>query len=431
MFNSQNSQNVRPMSLPVDRPTISNDANAEKDSMYRWIVLGCIFVATAISVVDRIAWGNASTFYAQAMGTSVAALGSFFTAFYIGYLVTNALSGFASDWFGGRRMLFVSMLLLGATTCGFSLTTTIATGLAVQCAMGLVAGMDYSACVRLLSDVFPPERRTTAMGLFLSSIPVGIALSNLTVPTLINAYGWENVYRSVGALVIAVGIVVYFVLGKRSTFFVKKAGVAMPSPKTLFRNRGFRIAAVAGFGQQWGIWGFTFWSNALLIKGHHFDPVKAGFIIAVFGVLTGAAKPVAGWIADRVQVQKPVLAAVACLMFAISLGVFGSMHTPSAFTVWSGIIGLSAGCAGVLVATLVVDTAGPQFAGSSSGLANALWIIGNALVPLVVGGVFQYVHSFQAAMLALAVGPAFSTLCFIHLERVGLARRSVIESQRA
>lgn len=425
MLNSRTGgQTVAPLPLPQNVPSATDETNVNTDTTYRWIVLACIFVASAISVVDRIAWGNVSTFYAQAMGTSVAALGGFFTAFYIGYFVTNALSGFGADWFGGRRMLVVSMLMLAVVTAGFSFTRSVAMGLVVQCAMGLVAGMDYSACVRLLSDVFPPERKTTAMGLFLSSIPAGVALSNLFVPTLTRLVGWEDVYRIIGALVAATGIVAYFVLGSRSEELAHKSSPASASPKTLFGNRGFRIAAVAGFGQQWGIWGFAFWSNALLIKGHHIDPVKAGFIIAVFGVLTGVAKPVAGWLADRVRIQKPVLAALACLMFAISLAIFGGLATSTAFTVLSGIIGLSAGCAGVLVATLVVDTAGAQFSGAAAGLGNALWIIGNALVPLVVGGVFQYLHSFQAALFALAAGPACSALCFLHLARLGLARRA-------
>jgi MFS family permease len=424
MLNSHTGQTAAPPPVHRDAVHATGESGTTKEATYRWVVLGCIFVASAISVVDRIAWGNVSTFYAQAMGTSVAALGSFFTAFYIGYFVTNALSGFGADWFGGRRMLVMSMLLLGAVTVGFSFTRSVAMGLVVQCAMGLVAGMDYSACVRLLSDVFPPERRTTAMGLFLASIPTGVALSNLFVPTLIKLVGWEDVYRIIGVLVAATGVVVYFVLGPRSDRLARMSGAVGASPKALFGNRGFRIAAVAGFGQQWGIWGFAFWSNALLIKGHHIDPVKAGFIIAVFGVLTGAAKPVAGWIADRVRIQKPILAALSCLMFAISLAVFGGLDTSTAFTLLSGLIGLFAGCAGVLVATLVVDTAGAQFSGTASGLANALWIIGNALVPLVVGGIFQYVHSFQAALLALAAGPAFSTVCFLHLARLGLARRA-------
>lgn len=424
MHNPGTSQTIAPRPLPRDAPSTASEVSVTADKTYRWIVLGCIFVATAISVIDRIAWGNVSTFYAQAMGTSVAALGSFFTAFYVGYFVTNVLSGFGADWFGGRRMLVASMLMLGAITFGFSFTRSILMGLVVQCAMGFVAGMDYSACVRLLSDVFPPERKTTAMGLFLASIPIGVALSNLIVPTLIGRVGWEGVYRIIGVLVAVTGVVVYFALGRRSEELARRSGAASASPKVLFRNRGFRIAAVAGFGQQWGIWGFAFWSNALLIKGHHIDPVKAGFIIAVFGVLTGVAKPIAGWIVDQVRIQKPVIAAVACLMFAISLAAFSALNTSAGFTVLSGVVGLSAGCAGVLVATLVVDLAGPQFSGSSSGVANALWIVGNALVPLVVGGIFQYVHSFQAALLALAAGPACSTLCFIHLARLGLARRT-------
>lgn len=393
------------------------------EATYRWIVLACIFCASTIGVVDRITWGNVSIFYARDFGASVAALGSFFSAFYVGYFVTNALSGFGADWFGGRRMLVVSLLLLGASTFFFGCTTSIAAGLAIQCIMGLVAGMDYSACVRLLSDVFPPERKTTAMGLFLSSTMIGVTLPNLFVPTLAQEYGWQGVYRILGVVTALVGIAVYHILGKRSALYARKAGSPAPAPKALFANRGFRIAAIAGFGQQWGIWGFAFWSNALLVKGHHIDPVNAGLVIALYSAAAGVTKPVAGWIIDQLRVSKPVIGATMCFLFAVSLAAFGALDSIGSFTALAAFIGLAAGAAGVVVGTLVIETAGPQFSGSSSGIANALWILGNVTVPLVVGGIFQHVHSFQAALLALAAGPAASALCFVYLSTLGIVHR--------
>jgi MFS family permease len=417
LFNSRTEEAAVPIATPEGTRDIASDRT------YRWIVLACIFCASTIGVIDRITWGNVSIFYARDFGTSVAALGSFFSAFYVGYFITNALSGFGADWFGGRRMLIVSLLLLGASTFLFGCTTSIALGLVVQCVMGLVAGMDYSACVRLLSDVFPPERKTTAMGIFLSSMMIGVTLPNLFVPTLAQEYGWQGVYQILGVATAMVGIAVYFILGKRSELYAKRAGSPAPAPKALFSNRGFRIAAIAGFGQQWGVWGFAFWSNALLVKGHHIDPVKAGLVIALYSATAGLTKVTAGWVVDQIRLQKPLIGAAMCLLFAIALALFGALGSIGGFTALAVVIGFAAGVAGVIVATLSIETAGPQFSGSASGTANALWILGNMTVPLVVGGIFQYVHSFQAALLALAAGPAFSTLCFMYLWKLGIVRR--------
>lgn len=418
------SSSAHETAAPIPAPKEARQAiDRVSEATYRSIVLACIFCASTIGVIDRITWGNVSIFYARDFGTSVAALGSFFSAFYVGYFVTNALSGFGADWFGGRRMLVVSLSLLGAATFLFGFTTSIAVGLVVQCIMGLVAGMDYSACVRLLSDVFPPERKTTAMGLFLASTMIGVTLPNLFVPTLAQAFGWQGVYRILGIATAMVGVAVYAILGKRSEHYARRAGSSAPAPKALFANRGFRIAAIAGFGQQWGIWGFAFWSNALLVNGHHIDPVKAGFVIALYSAAAGITKPVAGWLVDQLRVSKPMIGATMCMLFALALAAFGALDSIGSFTALAAVVGFAAGAAGVIVGTLVIETAGPQFSGSSSGIGNALWILGNVTVPLVVGGLFQYAHSFQAALLALAAGPAFSAVCFLYLSRLGIVRR--------
>jgi MFS family permease len=402
----------------------TNALTAQAGGRYPWIVAAGAFAAFTISVVDRMTWGNVSTFYAHGLGMPVAALGSFFSAFYVGYLIANALSGFAADRFGGRRMLLLVLILLGVFTFSFSLTRSIVAGFVIQCAMGLVSGMDYSACMRLLSDVFPPEKRATAMGLFLPSLAIGVTLPNLFVPTLLHTYGWEGVYRTLGVLTVAIGIAIYFVLGKRAELYGRATRSLDRSFKQLLGNRGFRLTALAGFGQQWGMWGFAFWSNALLIKGHHIDPVRAGFIIAVFGVVGLVMKPLAGWIVDHVGISKPVIGAAGCLIFCTSLLVFAVVSVPGTFAFVTAVIGIASAFAGVVVATLTVQTAGTRFAGTASGLANCLWSLGNVLVPLVVGAVFQYSNSFGAAILALAVGPAFGAVCFMRIAILGIADKS-------
>lgn len=82
----------------------------------RWILLCAVWTSFAVSSIDRLAWANVSTSYAQCFALLVAALGSFFSAFYIGCFFTNAISGFAADWFCGRRMETVALMPLGAFT---------------------------------------------------------------------------------------------------------------------------------------------------------------------------------------------------------------------------------------------------------------------------------------------------------------------------
>jgi nitrate/nitrite transporter NarK len=59
---------------------------------------------------------------------------------------------------------------------------------------------------------------------------------------------------------------------------------------------------------------------------------------------------------------------------------------------------------------MVAEIAGAKLVGSATGMTNAFWQLGNVIVPLVVGVVYQSTHSFGTAFVALAAGPLFATL---------------------
>jgi hypothetical protein len=69
-----------------------------------------------------------------------------------------------------------------------------------------------------------------------------------------------------------------------------------------------------------------------------------------------------------------------------------------------------------LLVTLVAEQSGINRAGSAAGIANAVWQAGSAMLPAVVGLVFQASHSFQMAFAALAVGPLLGAICMLFVK---------------
>lgn len=282
--------------------------------------------------------------------------------------------------------------------------------------MGLVSGMDYSACVKLLSTAFPADKRATAMGLFLTATPIALSIPNLFIPRMLETSAWQNVYWLLGTITVAVGVAAYVLIREPG----RAAGTTMrakPRFKDLARNRALLLAAAGGFGALSGAWGFAFWGNALLIKAHHFTPVQAGGIISLFGASGIVGKPISGWLADRAPFPKKYLGVFWYLMFSASLALFASLESPVGFSVACAFAGFSAWASGVVVATLVVESVGQSLAGSASGLSNALWMLGNVVVPLVIGEVFHVTHSFAGAILALAAGPIFGAIALSLIPR--------------
>ena len=136
---------------------------------YRWGILFIAWISFLVSFIDRLAWGNVAISVGQSLGMPVAALGIFVTAFYIGYVIANFIGGFSCDWLGPRVVLAGAIIPLGVFTLLFGFTTSVTIGLIIQALMGLAAGADYSACVKLITAWFDKRNRGFAMGLFLTA----------------------------------------------------------------------------------------------------------------------------------------------------------------------------------------------------------------------------------------------------------------------
>jgi len=126
-----------PLQADLVKPSVS-----EGTPSYRWMVLVLVWAAFVFSCVDRYAWGTIAAPVGQSLGISVAMLGAFSTAFYLGYATANLAGGPLTDLVGGRTALLMAMIPLGVATFCFGYVHTLAMGIAVQILMGLASGGD-------------------------------------------------------------------------------------------------------------------------------------------------------------------------------------------------------------------------------------------------------------------------------------------------
>lgn len=374
----------------------------------RWAILLVAWLAFFMSFADRLAFSSVSADVGRALGLPVAALGTFVTAFYVGYVVSNVVMGLGGDWLGPRRMLTGSLLGLGVVTVLFGATTTLTAGLALQAAMGLLAGADYASGVKLIAVWFGPLRRGRAMGLFMTATSLAVVVTNLLVPVVSHAAGWPAAYDLLGAATIGTGVLALLVVRDR-------AGAALPRPEftLLLRNRQLLVLSLAGFGALWGTWGFAFWASALMRQGYGVPAQQAGFVVALFGIAAIPAKPLIGLVSDWMGGRRRALTAGCLVYFALTLLVFSQADTLTAFEVLGPFLGIGAFTYSPLMNTMVAEAAGPALAASAAGVTNAFWNLGNVIAPSLVGLVFQATNSFQAAFAVLAAGPALGAVCML------------------
>jgi sugar phosphate permease len=368
--------------------------------------------AFLLSFIDRLAWANVAVAVGQSLGMTVAALGVFVTSFYVGYVTSNAIGGFFVDRFGGRLMLMLGLVLLGLFTYCFGYVRSVGAGIALQVLMGLAAGVDYAACIKLLTVWFGIRDRGRAVGLFLTATSLGVVTTNLIVPALLKAFGWIGVYQRLGVITVVCGVICFVLLRDTPSSASERSNEKL-NFAVLFHNRELLLLSAAGFGALWGTWGVAFWANALLVKGHGFSIEKASLVVALFGVGAVVAKPLVGLISDYLGGIRRVPILICLAGFVVMLLVFGALRTDTAFMLAAPILGVFAFVYSPLMAAFIAEVAGRQLAGSATGLTNSSWQLGSAIVPLAVGAVYHASHSFYAAFVTLAVGPLLGSLAML------------------
>jgi sugar phosphate permease len=379
---------------------------------YRWIILVLAWLALLICFVDRLAWGNVALDAGKTLNMRMTGLGAFVTAFYIGYVLSNAAFGFLTDLIGPRIILGAGLAVLGVLTFAFSLAQSFTVGAGIQLLMGLASGVDYSAGVKLITAWFGKPQRGSAFGVYLTATSLAVVVSNSTVPLLAGRWTWTGAYEILGAVTTVVGIVCLVLIGNSPP---TEHSVAQGSPdfSLLLRKPDLMLVAAAGFGAMWGTWGFAFWANALMVKGHGLTVAEAANIMVLFGVGAVVAKPVIGVLSDWSGGRRKILTLTCLGGFGPALLAFGWSDTAPAFHFLAPVLGVFAFVYSPLMSAVVAEVVGTNLAASATGLTNALWQIGSVIVPVVVGALFQATGSFHIAFAALAAGPAIGAVAMV------------------
>jgi ACS family glucarate transporter-like MFS transporter len=380
-------------------------------SKYRWVVLAACWGSFTLTSIDRSTWGPAAVFVGAGLNVPLASLGAFATAYYIGYVVSNSVGGVFADAVGGRVTLTVSLFGAGAFMIIFGSTGNAVLGVGVQALVGLFAGADYAAGVRLITSWFRPDELGLVLGVFLTATSIGLGIANAVVPSLIAWHSWETSYHLFGVISIVFSIVLLFIAKPGPLDVSHRARKAdgrgaLPNLLLLVRNRNLVVVCLAGFGGFWGIYGFAGWANALMIKGHQIPPQMAGLVIVVFSVTAAVSKPLVGFIVGKYFYrQRKALTLALMGVYGLGLIAFGSLASVQSFLWIAALLGLVAYGSTTLMIVLVPTLVPQTVTGTAAGTTNAIWQLGSMIVPTVVGAVFAGTGSFLVAFATLAIGP--------------------------
>ncbi|MBI2942095.1 MAG: MFS transporter, partial [Chloroflexi bacterium] len=113
-----------------------------------------------------------------------------------------------SDRYGRKPLMLVGLGVLGLMTAGASLAPDLALLFGLRFLAGLGGGALGPSVNAAVVDYFPPSQRAQAFGLVMAGFSFGALLGVPLVAVLAALLGWRLTFLAIGALLLALAIVV-------------------------------------------------------------------------------------------------------------------------------------------------------------------------------------------------------------------------------
>jgi MFS family permease len=202
---------------------------------------------------------------------------------------------------------------------------------------------------KMVTDWFADKEISTAMGIFVNSWPIGIALALLALPPLASTSGTKGVYLAT-SLFAALGLVLL------------RAVYRAPLARTASRHAaiwptGATLWAVLIAGCIWGLYnaalGTVFGFGTAMLAERGWSLTAAGSIISLVLWLVGFSVPAGGILADRGGRHAAVMLCGFAL-FAVTLALAArTEHVVPSFVALGLVSGISAGAIMSLPASIL------------------------------------------------------------------------------
>ncbi len=395
---------------------------------YGWIIL----LVSTLTVLGAL--GFARFGYTLILPDMQAALdltntqaGALATANFVGYLTLAVVGGFLASRYGPRRVVSVSMLLVGVTMVLTGLVDSFQGALVWRLLTGVGSGGSNVPVMALLPAWFAARRRGLATGIAVGGSSVGLMITGPLVPRILGAFGedgWRYSWFILGGAVLLLGLLAFVLLRDRPAEKGLRPVSAEPAAKvqvedqpgspqvnkasSLDWRKVYRSGAVWHLALVYVAFGFsyiiyvTFFAKYLQTEGGY-TKEAAGNLWAIVGWISIFCGLIWGTLSDLIG-RKYGLALV-YLTQAACFAVFALWRNPSGYTVSAVLFGLTAWSIPGIVAATCGDYLGSRMAPAALGFVTLFFGLGQAAGPSVGGAIADASGSFGPAFL-LASGVA-------------------------
>lgn len=321
--------------------------------------------------------------------------------------------GTLADRFGGRLVFSILLFFIVLPCAAIGFTHSYRSLLFWAFWLGM-AGTSFSVGVSFTTRWLRPEVQGYGLGIY-GAGNIGQSIAVFFAPVIARYLGWRWPYWIFAGAALVWAF--YFATTARNAPLTRQPPGILESLRVLYTRPLTWALSIFYFLTFGGFVALGIYLPSLLKEVFHLTPEDAGIRTAGFVVLATLARPLGGWLSDRVgggRVLAGVFAAVtllACCLISSDMGYF----TVGALGI-AASIGLGNGAVFKLVPQYF-----PRETGTVTGLVGAAGGLGGFFPPLVLGVVKQRTDSYALGFVFLS---AYALICLVLNFAVFLRRRT-------
>ncbi len=376
-------------------PASSETSRAPRESRgaFSPVVLGLSLVL-ALSLLPSSSYAAALPLVQKEWSLTSAQAGFIFSAYQAGYVAATLLLLPLTDRVSPAWVFAASAAL---STIGNALFPLWASDFVSGSILRFIAGTAlvgvYMPGLRIVAELFPPERRGAPVGIYVACFYLGSNISVLLTGILL-PYGWREAYLATTVISALAPIVAVLALRGRAVR-PAEGGSGRLDPEVL-ANRPAMLAIGAYSTHTWELyaargWIAPFLAAALLSQGFPSgEAVSTGATIAGAAFLLGTfGVPMAGFISDRFgRTLTAGFFLAGSALCSLSIGWLGAWPWWGLFGV-ALLYGFMIGPDSPVYSTAVTELASPGKLGSTMAVQSFSGFLASIVGPVALGAVLD------------------------------------------
>lgn len=381
--------------------------------------IGGVTLIVLCQSMQALAYGGIALFLPlirTELGLSFTQAGVLAAASTVVYAVMQIPSGFLADRVGARRLFLVGVLGTSLLVGSFARLHDYGALVANQALAGGFRSLLFAPGLLLISALFPPERRATAMGLYVAGGFASNVFLNLLGPSLVGPLGWRNLFTlfSAGGLLI---LFLYWRFGAPGPRAAATETVSAHHIAALFRTRLMWVFGAIQYVRFAVVAGLGFWLPTFIVVDKGYSLQVAGLLVALGAAVTAPSNFLGGYVSDRLR-NAPLVIGTSQAMLGLTTVLLVHVHHLGLLVAVFVVNGIFIQFYFGPLFALQVDRLGSERAGLTTGCGNFFANLGGVTAVWLLGALKDATDSFTVGLYSLSGLCLFGLLCTVTLSRM-------------